>query len=283
MLDETEPTTRSALRAARRGGSTSTSREISIASVPLRPRPVVVAATVVTAGALGVAAMTSALAAVVAVVGVVGLAIVAGWPALSGSPVPRGQAVVLAITTVAVLAALLLAPDTARLEPVPAAIAVGIVAMCVLPLAVERARTDLSEGLAQTAAGIALIACAAPLVAVAELAPRALATAMIAVALTSLIDLLSGRPGIMRWLWPMAVVGGALGGMIAGLALLGSVRPWAILAGMLSASVALALRAILSRRPAIEGTWPSVACGAGSVLITGPVIYVLVRAMGGLG
>lgn len=269
-----EPETRAARRALR-----SDSRAAADPQAPAaRPRVVVAAATVVTALLLAAAAATGDRFVEVVAVTVAGLLLAVGWPALVDSRTPLGTTVVLGLTAVSLGGALALQDEEPYLEHVPAALAVGIIAMCLHPLLQAPARVQLARALAGTSLGILLIGGGGLLTSTVYAdnhGPVVIVGVSLAVA--ALTDLVLERPGTSAWMIPAAMLAGGLAGLLAHLLLSGSVSAWSALLGVIAAGSAAALRRALSQQRPIESLPGAIAAGAASVLIAGPLVHLVAR------
>lgn len=245
----------------------------------LEPRPVAVAGSVLAGSALALAGATSSPEAVVGVVTAAGLVLALGLPRLAGLRAAVAGAVVIALTSVG-LAVARLAKDThPLLEATPVAAGLGVVLMCLSPLASSRVRAGLTGWLAGTSMGICLLVCGIVLTAVEG--TTALVVAGAAVAVSSLVDLLLERDRLRAWMLPAAVAVGALVGLAAPLALGDPLAPWTVLLGTLCAAVALAVRRVAAPLPGIVEPRAALAAGAAGVLAVGPVVLTVARLLGG--
>lgn len=267
-----EPTTRAARHAQR------AAERVADRGVPApRPRPLVIAGAVVSALALAGSAASGLRGLEIAAVVVAGLVVAVGWPRLVASPTPRGSSVVLGVTTVALGASLLAKGAEPLLEHVPAAVAAGIIAMCLHPLVQESARADLARGLTGTALGILVISCGAVLTSTVPHGASPVVIAGIALAVAALVDLVTERARLVAWMLPVGMLVGGVAAMAAHWILAAEVEPWAALVGVLGAGVALSLRRALSQQPAVEGVLGGVATGVASVLVVGPLLHLISR------
>lgn len=246
-------------------------------AVPARPRVVAVLAALVTAILVASAAAVGERLPAVGVGVLAGLVVVAGWPSLVRSKTPRGTSAVLAVTTVALAAALLLRSEEPLLLHVPVAVAAGVVAMCLQPLVQEDARLDLVHTLAGTSLGILLIICGGVLLTTAQVNHHTAVVGTVATALAALVDLGLERAGTVAWLLPAAMVVGGVVGVVAHLALGGVLSAWPALVGVLAAGAALCLRRALSPQAAMDTVHGALAAGVASVLLVGPVLHLAAR------
>ncbi|MCM3553754.1 hypothetical protein M3697_01315 [Janibacter melonis] len=267
---ETAPT-----RASRRGQH-ATRSELP-AGEPSRPRPVVAAASIVLGLALALAATNQSDALMLGSYIAAVLCVGCGLPLLAAVPAPRSSASVIVATGIG-LAVSRAATDTEPLlEVAPVAAGIGIVLMCLVPLVHARARAQLTPWLTATAMGIAVALCGIVLTIVESDERAPVVVAGVAVAVSALVDLALERPRLHVWMLPVAMVAGGAAGLLVELVVSGEVLLWAVLVGVLSAGVALAVRRLVSRQQALERPVAALAAGATSVLVVGPVVLTLAR------
>lgn len=221
---------------------------------------------------LGVyAAPWVAAAAVLVVSGAVAL----GWGRLLGLPSAEGVSRVLAFGAVAILLVTLSTRDERGLRWLPVALAVAIIASFLHQLVRTDGRPDLVRTIAGTALGLVVLGGGAFYVAArAEIEGReAVLTAVVAVALGSLIDLgLHARGHLAEWAMPASMlVGAAVAGVVAWSV---DVR-WSVvlLAGVISPAVAQALRRVLTLRETAAEANAQLATGAAALLVCGVIPY----------
>ena len=269
-----EPETRAARRALR----ASAGEVADPQAPPPRSRPVVAAATVVTALLVaGSAASGERILELLAVVAA-GLVVAFGWPSLVGSRTPVGTTAVLAVTSLALGAALVLQDEEPYLEHVPAAMALGIVAMCLHPLLQAQARVQLARSMAGTSLGILLIGGGGLLTSTVYADNHGPVVIVgIGLAVAALVDLVLERPATSAWMIPTAMGVGGLAGLVAHLVLSGSLSAWSALLGVIGAGTAVALRRALSQQRAIDTVAGALAAGAASVLVAGPLVHLVAR------
>lgn len=269
-----EPQTRAARRQALRAGA----RPLDAGATAPRPRVVVVAATVVTGLLLsGAAASGEHLLGVAALVAA-GLVVAVGWPRLVRSPSPWGASVVLAVTALALGVALALRDAEPFLEHVPAALASGIIAMCLHPLVQASARLDLARSLTGTGLGVLVIGGSALMLSTGfagSSGPPVVAG--ISVAVAALADLVLERPRTSAWMFPVGMLVGGVVGVLAHLVLSGELSAWPALLGVTACGTAVALRRVLAQEPAIDGLPGAVAAGVASVLVVAPLVHLVAR------
>lgn len=213
----------------------------------------------------------------VAVVVLAGLLVAAGWPRLVGSPTPVGSSLVLVVTTLTLGAALLATDAEPFLEHVPAAVAAGIIAMCLHPLVQESARAGLAQGLTGTGLGVLVIACGGVLTSAAPDGGDPVVVLGIALAVAALVDLATERPRSAAWMLPIGML---VGGLVAvGVHdLLGDdLAPWPALLGVVGAGTALSLRRVAAQQPSVDTVFGALAAGVASVLLVGPIVHLVSR------
>lgn len=253
--------------------------------MPVRPwRPLVTLTAVVAAGGSAACALAQWPLGV-AVVGAVGVvAVIVGWVPLLNLPSPRGTTAVLAFAAVVLGVTGWLAGPAAGafggLEAVVAAFALTLLAAFVHQLARQDGRPRLVESLMSEVSGVLLIAAwAGSLSALTR--PAALGLVVVvasAVGCAGLADIVRGRwvddvPAVViaAGLAAAGAVGAARLVDVAGLA------PWLVAAGGVVAALgSYSLRQIFFVQPTQARRRPQVASGAGSWLLVGVVVSVLV-------
>ncbi|MGO1167068.1 MAG: hypothetical protein ACTMHL_10670 [Janibacter sp.] len=242
-----------------------------------RTRPVVVAGAVVAGLAVAAAAASGErLLEIIAVV-LAGLVVAAGWPRLVASPTPVGSSIVLVVTALALGGALLARDSEPFLEQVPAAVAAGVIAMCLHPLVQASARADLARGLAGTALGVVVIACGGVLTSTVPHGSSPVVVAGIALAVAALVDLVTESPRRAAWMLPIGMLVGGVAALAAHWLIDGEMAPWAALVGVIGAGTALSLRRATAQQPAIDGVPGAIAAGVASVLLVGPLLHLVSR------
>lgn len=243
-----------------------------------RARPVVVAATVVVALLLAAAAGSGERVLEIVAVVVTGLVVAAGWPRLVGSRSQVGMGLVLVVTALALGAALLLQDEEPYLEHVPAALALGVIAMCLHPLVRASARVHLAQDLAVTSLGLLLI-CGGGLFVSTDFVGGGGPVVVVGVALAvaALVDLVLERPRAVRWLVPAAMLVGGVAAVLANAVIGGGLAAWPALLGVVGAGAAVSLRRAMAQQPAVDGVLGAVAAGAASVLVVAPLVHLVAR------
>lgn len=265
-------------RAARRALHAGARPGADPAAPAVRPRPVVIAAVVVVGLVISAAGASGERVLEVIAIVAAGLLVALGWPRLVGSSTPVGTSVVLAVTALGVGAALLVQDSEPYLEHVPAALALGIIAMCLHPLVQASARVHLATTLGGTALGLLLIGGAGLLASTDSIGQQGpVVIAGIAVSVAALADLVLERPGASRWMIPSGMLAGAVVGVLAHLLLDGSLAAWPALLGVMAAGAAVALRRVASQQGAVDSVPGAVAAGAASVLVVAPIVHLVAR------
>jgi hypothetical protein len=244
----------------------------------LRARPLTVLATVAFAALVALTGYASPHFVTVAVA-LAGFVMAWGWPALLGLPSPRGTTAVLVIGTVLSAASVTVARHDPFLKWVPAAMAVSVIVAFLHQLMRRDGRPRLAESVSSSVAGLAVVAAGvsmAPLPRVLH-GDHALAAAMAALGVSALCDPLIGIRWSRRWALFIAMLFG--GGAAVGVSLLaGTPTLWpAVLLGLLVAAVGHAARRVVAVLPAAGMPRAQLAAAAGSSLLTGAVVYPLVR------
>jgi hypothetical protein len=255
--------------------------EAATRALPLRrfvPRPLVVVATVAFAALVGLTAYASPGFVAVAVA-LAGFVLAWGWPVLLSLPSPRGTTGVLALGTVLLTGTALLTRADPYLEWVPAAMAVGVIAVFLHQLMRRDGRPRLTESVAATVSGLAVISSGVALAPLPHVlaGDNALAATMAGLGLGALADPLIGVRRLRQWaLFVAMVLGGAAGLVVAVLA--GSPATGAAaLLGLMAAAVSHASRRVLAVLPAAASHRAQLAMAASSSLLVGVVAYVVVR------
>lgn len=275
------PKTRAQRRAARlhgpRAGARTGVGSVEAGSVTRVP---VTFATVALCLLLGVSGLAGAWFVAAAVV-LAGLVLAWGWPALMGSPSRVGATTVLTIGAVLSALAVALTASDPFLRYLPIALACSLIAAFLHQLLRRDGRPRLTESVAITTAGLAVLGSGAALVAL----PRTydgstpVAAAATAIAVSAVVDLAAGARRLRGWMPPAAMLLGGVAGLLV-FHLAGPGRPVAaFLIGALSAGVSHALRRVISVLPPMTSTRSQLVSASSSVLVTGVVVYALARGL----
>lgn len=214
-------------------------------------------------------------------VGLAGLVLAWGWPVLLGLPSRFGTTVVLVIGTVACTAASALSSDEPFLRWVPAALAVSLIAAFLHQLLRRDGRPRLTESVAASGAGLAVVASGAAYIPLPQTlgGSQTLAAAMAGLALASLADLAVPTPRLRAWALPLAMVVGGVAGMVVSLQAGGPSPATGALLGLTVASTSHAVRRVLAVLPSMVSSRSQLVSGAASVLLCGVVAYTLGRLL----
>lgn len=277
MSDVPEPLPNPAVpltRRQRRAGS-------GPAALPRRalvPRPLTIAATIAFASLVALTGYASPSFVALAVA-LGGLVLAWGWPALLSLPSPRGSSAVLAVGTVLMAAAVILTRDDPFLRWLPAAMAVAVVVAFLHQLMRRDGRPRLTESVAATVSGLAIISSGvalAPLPHVNQ-GSHALAAAMAGLGVSVLADPLIGLARVRQWALFIAMLLGGSAAVAVSL-LADSPRPGpAALLGLLAAAVAHAARRVMVVLPTAASPRAQLAIAAAASLLSGVLTYVVVR------
>lgn len=244
----------------------------------LATRPLTVLATMAFAALVALTGYSSPqLVAVALALG--GFVLAWGWPVLLGLPSPRGTMGVLAAGTVFMTAAVMLTPDAPYLRWLPAAMAVAVVVAFLHQLMRRDGRPRLTESVAATTSGLAIIAAGITLAPIPHVlaGEHALAAAMAGVGVGVLADPLVATARLRQWaLFISMLLGGAAALAVAALAHHPRLAPAALL-GLLAAAVSHAGRRILAVLPATVLPRAELAVAASSSMLVGAVVYLVVR------
>ncbi|MFQ6171476.1 hypothetical protein ACK8HX_07715 [Oryzobacter sp. R7] len=269
-------------RASRRARREALLRDPVLPALATVPRPLAVVATVVLAALLGLALVADpvVLAAGLAWAGIV---LAWGWPGLHGSSSRFGSSLAIGVVAVLGPAAAVVPADEPYLRLVPVAVVAGLAVMFVHQMVRRDGRPRLTESIAVTSFGIAVVTLGAawvPLTRSGRAADLAV-IAFAAVAASALGDLVTGLARLRPWMLPIAMLLGGGAGLVVAALLGGPDSGPAALTGLLCAAVAHAVRRVLTVLPAIGTFRAQLASGAASALVPGVVVYVLSLALVG--
>lgn len=263
-----------------------TRRERRAASAPARRppttslRPLAIGSTMAFSGLIALTGYSYSVLVALAV-GLIGLILAWGWPVLLALPSPRGTTTVLAIGAVSCVAAAALMRQEPFLEWIPAALAVSLVAAFLHQLLRRDGRPRLTESVAATGAGLAILSIGVAYIPLPRTlgGEQTLAAAMAALAVSAFADLALGSRRLRPWALPIAMV---LGGVAAAVVSILDGRPMpapAALIGLLIAGIAHATRRIMAVLPSMASARSQLTSGAASVLVCGVVAYALGRIL----
>ncbi len=240
-------------------------------------RPLTIAGTVAFAALIALTGYASPRFVVLAVA-LGGLVLAWGWPVLLGLPSPRGTTGVLMGGTVLLAAAVLLTPDDPYLRWLPAALAVAVIGAFLHQLLRRDGRPRLTESMAASIAGLAIIAAGTAYAPVPHAldGSHGLACAMAGLAVGALADPLIAVHRTRQWALFIAMLAGGLAAL--GVAALGGgpAPAFGALLGLLTAAVSHAARRVLAPLPAAAHPRSQLASAAASSLLPGVVVFTVV-------
>lgn len=214
-------------------------------------------------------------------VGLAGVVLAWGWAGLLGLPSPHGTAAVVAVGTASGVVATVSTRTDPFLRWMPAALAVSLLGAFAHQLARRDGRPRLVESLSGTITGLAVVTAGAALVPL-PLVRRgadAVAVALTAVALASVVELAGGRSPRLHRLMPAAgvLLGVCASGAVAAAA--GLPLLTGALVGGVCAGLSALVRLVLAPLPTMSGPRSQLVSGTSSVLICGVVVYLLTRVL----
>lgn len=268
------PLTRRERREARSSGVT--------APLPRRAtavRPVSIVCTVAFAALVALTGYASPRFVVLAVA-LGGFVLAWGWPVLLGLPSPRGTTAVLAVGTVLVSGAVLLTRQEPYLEWLPAAMAVATILAFLHQLMRRDGRPRLTESVAATVSGLAIIAAGTAYAPVPHVlgGEHALAATMAGLGVGALADPLISLRRTRQWALFIAMLVGGLAAFAVGMAADDPAPASAALLGLLAAAISHAARRVLAPLPAAGHPQAQLASAAASSLIVGVVAFTVVSS-----
>ena len=243
-------------------------------------RPLAVGSTIALSALVALTGYAHPLLVALAIV-LAGLVLAWGWPVLLGLPSRFGTTVVLVIGTVACTAASAFATDEPFLRWVPAALAVSLIAAFLHQLLRRDGRPRLTESVAASGAGLAVIASGVAYIPLPHTrgGSQTLAVAMAALAFAALADLAVPTARLRAWALPLAMVAGGVAGLAVGLQAGRPSPATGALIGVLVAGTSHAVRRILAVLPSMVSSRSQLVSGATSVLLCGVVVYTLGRIL----
>ncbi len=269
-------------RAGRRARREAVQHRPELSPLALLPRPATVAATIALAALLVLGVVTDPVLLAVALA-FTALVLAWGWPRLLGSSSRFGSSFVIGATGVLAAAATAVTDDQPYLRLVPGALAIGLGLMFGHQIVRRDGRPRLTESVGVTSFGLALVALGTawmPLSRSGRTTDLAV-VALVALAVSSLADLVVAYEKARPWMLPLAMVLGGAAGIVAA-SVTGSPGPaGAALVGLLVAGVAHALRRALAVLPGIGSLPAQLAAGAAGLLVPGVVAYGLSLALVG--
>lgn len=269
-------------RAGRRARREAAQHRPELSPLALVPRPVTVAATIALAGLLLLGVVTDPVLLGVALA-FTALVLAWGWPRLLGSSSRFGSSFAIGATGVLVAGATAVTDDQPYLRLVPAALAIGLGLMFGHQIVRRDGRPRLTESVGVTSFGLALVAVGSawmPLSRSARATDLAV-VALVALAVSSLGDLVVAYEKARSWMLPLAMVLGGASAIVAASVTGSPGAAGAALVGLLVAGVAHGLRRALAVLPGIGSLPAQLAAGAAGLLVPGVVAYGLSLALVG--
>jgi hypothetical protein len=245
-------------------------------------RPVAAAVTVVLAALLVLAVLADpvVLAAGLAWAGIV---VAWGWPALLGSSSRVGSSLAIGVPAVLAPAVAAVPPDEPYLRLVPVAMVIGLAIMFIHQMVRRDGRPRLTESVAVTSFGLAVIAVGTTWMPLARThrATEVAVVGFVAIAASAPADLAAAVDRLRPWMLPIAMALGGAGALVAA-AIIGAPDTGpAALVGLLCAAVAHSTRRVLSVLPAIASVRAQLSSAAATVLMPGVVAYGLALVLVG--
>lgn len=238
------------------------------------------------------AVLTAALAAVVAVAGYLGgvpLAVAAalltvivalGWPALADLPAQPGSAAVVGLGGVGAVLVTALTPGQPHLRHLPVAFAAAVLLAVVSELLRRDGRERLVESLSGTVAGTLLAVTAAGWVAAGR-DPGGETVVVVGAVALAVGSVLVALP-LPVWLGAVVTAVAAAGAGTGAAAVLPDVEvPAGLLLGLAVGVLVATLHVLFDRVPALSRRTPALAAVALPVAVTGLLVYVIGRVLGG--
>lgn len=227
---------------------------------------------------VGLSASAGSLATGLAV-GFAAVVMVWGWARLTEAPSPRSATLIIGAGVVAICLAVVLTRTEPYLVWAPAATAVSVMVVFLHQVLRPDGRPRLTEGLASSAAALAITACGVPLIPLALDArgARWVAVGMAVVVVTALLVLAARHPRLRPWVLLASVVLGTGTAVLAAVLLTGIPLLVAAVLGLLVSAVAHALLRVLLALPAARATQAAVSAGAATVLVVGVLVYLIAR------
>jgi hypothetical protein len=199
-----------------------------------------------------------------------------GWPLLLDLPAPRGTLAALGLAALMCDGAVVLTTDEPLLDWLALAVAGGVLTAFVHQLIRTDGRPRLVESLSGEVMGVALLACAAALIAL----PRtkggadAVLALCVAAAATAVVELLPFPERLLAF--PSAVAAAAAGGVAAGFAR-HTPTDFGVVLGLAFAVAAIVLRRMFMARPVQAFLPAAVSMAVAPIAASGIVTYVLAR------
>jgi hypothetical protein len=263
-----------ATRRARREAERHRRPELSPLALALRPITVIATIALAALLLLGVVTDPVLLAAVLASTS---LLLAWGWPRLLGSSSRFGSSFAIGVTGLLAATATALTTDQPYLRLVPVALAVGLGLMFGHQIVRRDGRPRLTESVGVTSFGLALVALGSAWAPMARSGPAIdlAVVAGVALAASTLADLVVVYERARPWMLPLAMVLGGAAGIVAASVEGSPGAATAALTGLVVAGVAHALRRTLTVLPGIGFLPSQLATAAAGLLVPGVVAYGL--------
>jgi hypothetical protein len=269
-------------RASRRARREQAQARPELSPLALVSRPATVLVTIALAALLVLGVVTDPVLLAVALA-VTSLVLAWGWPRLLGSSSRFGSSFAVGATGLLVAAAAAVTDDQPYLRLVPAALAIGLGLMFGHQILRRDGRPRLTESVGVTSFGIALVALGSAWMPLARSsrATDLAVVAFVALAVSSLADLVVPYEKARPWMLPLAMVLGGASALVAASVSGGPGPARAALVGLVVAGVAHALRRALAVLPGIGSVPAQLSAGAAGLLVPGVVAYGLSLALVG--
>lgn len=282
----TDPTTPGAPEVAQAAASRRTRRGradvFPDASAPPVRRYVMVLSTIALCALIALSAFADEYL-LAGAVAVTGLCLAVSWHPFLGLAHAKVPGLLLALSAVAAVVVVQLTTGDPFLRNLPVVVAGALVLVFLHQLVRKPPREQLTESIAASVAGVALVAGGSALIPLTHTldGQEVLAVGLAAVGAGSLGDLLMGRGSMHTWQLPISML---LGGWAAVAVYVLAHTPslaHAALLGFLVAAVSHAVRRVLAPHPMLATVPGQVCAAAASILSVGIVIYAFARLVVG--
>lgn len=212
-----------------------------------------------------------------------GIVVAWGWPALHGSSSRFGSSLAIGVPAVLAPAVAAVPADEPYLRHVPIALVIGLATMFVHQMVRRDGRPRLTESVAVTSFGLAVIALGTTWMPLSRThrATELAVVGFVAIGVSAVADLGAGFARVRPWMLPIAMALGGGGALVAAAVVGAPDTGPAALVGLLCAAVAHSTRRLLSVLPAISSVRAQLSSAAASLLVPGVVAYGLALAIVG--
>ena len=252
------------------------------ASAPPVRRYVMVLATIALSALIALSAFADdyLLAGAVAVTG---LCLTTSWHPLLGLSRARVPGLLLTLTGLATVAVVHLTTTDPFLRNLPLVVAAALVLVFLHQLVRKPPRDQLTESIAASVAGVAIVAGGSALLPLAHTIDgrEVLAAGLAAVGAGALGDLLVGRGSMHAWQLPISMLLGGWAAVAVSVVAEAPSVAHAALLGFLVAAVSHAVRRVLAPHPLLATVPGQAAAAAASILSVGIVVYAFARLVVG--